>query len=57
MERDHTSLLECPRSMQSAVRDSLALHPPQREGRSAMRKRSISVPMRDRLVDMLEQVS
>ena len=25
-----TSLLECPRSMQSAVRDSLALHPPQR---------------------------
>ena len=25
-----TSLLEYPRSMQSAVRDSLSLHPPQR---------------------------
>jgi phosphoglucomutase len=51
-----TSLLVYPRSMQSVVRDSLALHPPQREGRSAMRKRSISVSMTDRLVDMLEHV-
>ena len=51
-----TSLLEYPRSMQSAVRDSLpSTH--HSEGRSAMRKRSISVPMRDRLVDMLEHVS
>ena len=50
-----TNLLEYPRSMQSAVRDSLALH--RHNQGSAMRKRSISVPMRDRLVDMLEHVS
>jgi hypothetical protein len=49
-----TSLLEYPHSVQSAVRDSLATH--HSEGRSAMRKRSISVPMRDRLFDMLEHV-
>jgi hypothetical protein len=49
-----TSLLEYPRSMQSAVRDSLATHHCER--RSAMRKRSISVPMIDRLFDMLEHV-
>jgi hypothetical protein len=52
-----TSLLECPRSMQSAVKGTRLPSTRHSEGRSAMRKRSISVPMRDRLVDMLEQVS
>jgi hypothetical protein len=42
--------------MQSAVRDSLALTR-HSEGRSAVRKRSISILMIDRLVDMLEHVS
>jgi hypothetical protein len=50
-----TGLLEYPRSMPSAVRDSPSTR--HSEGSSAMRKRSISVPMRDLLVGMLEHVS
>jgi hypothetical protein len=49
-----TSLLEYPHSVQSAVSDSVATH--HSEGRSAMQKRSISVPMRDRLLDLVEHV-
>jgi hypothetical protein len=41
--------------MQSAVRDSLTLHPPQRREKRYAQE-VISVAMRDRLVDMLEHL-
>jgi hypothetical protein len=51
------SLLECPGSMQGREGGTRLLPTRNSEGRSAVRKRSISIPMRDWIVDMLEHVS